>query len=223
MARCQDPHAQPGIPQKCRSSRRRWYGVSHWSSAVGMSSARSPQRSVKTLIRIGPAMWNPPESSNPVLKDAISHSSSSVPPVRDRPGRPRRGATCHPGPPVPGVPGPGRAAGPARQRGPWMRAGTGVPSRGVAPRGRTPRARLTGRGTQGVDWRRTRWTGDQTEPTPAAPTEATWPPPHPRRPTLLGADRPMGPGGRTAWRRSQQPGSRTTQAPLRRRLGRWAA
>ena len=93
-----------------------------------------------------------------------------------------------------------------------MRAGTGVPSRGVAPRGRTPRARLTGRGTQGVDWRRTRWTGDQTEPTPAAPTEATGPPPHPRRPTLLGADRPMGPGGRTAWRRSRQPGSQPHQA-----------
>ena len=75
MARCQEPQAQPEIPQKCRSSRRRWYGVSHWSSAVGMSSSRSPQRSVKTLIRIGPAMWNPPDSSNVVENAGICTAS----------------------------------------------------------------------------------------------------------------------------------------------------
>ena len=75
MARCQEPHWQPGIPQKCRSSLRRWYGLNQWSSAAGMSSRRSPQRSVNSRTRMRLERWNPPESSNIVLIDAICTAS----------------------------------------------------------------------------------------------------------------------------------------------------
>ena len=130
MAWCQEPQAQPGIPQKCRSSRRRWYGVSHWSSAVGMSSARSPHKSVKTLIRIGAAKWNPPESSNIVLIDAICTASLFfwLPRSGPAPDAPERG---HLPPRASRVAGARVKGGPqARRSEPLTRGDAGVSSRG---------------------------------------------------------------------------------------------
>ena len=130
MARCQEPQAQPGIPQKCRSSLRRWYGLNQWSSAAGMSSGRSPHRFVNTLIRIGAAEWTPPESSKSVLSDAFCTASLFFWLPRSGPSRtPPQGG--HLPPRASRVGGSRVKGGPqARRSEPLTRGDAGVPSRG---------------------------------------------------------------------------------------------
>ena len=173
MARCQDPHAQPGIPQKCRSSLRRWLGDSQWSSAAGMSSSRSPQRFVSSRIRIGPEEWNPPESSKLVLSDAICTASLFfwLPRSGTAPDAPAGGPPATPGLPGRGVPGQGRAQpGAAARTLDAGRTGRTLPG-GWHPGGLPLAPGPQGAAPKGLTWWRTRWRGDQTETTPATPTE----------------------------------------------------
>ena len=118
---------------------------------------------------------------------------TSQPPVRARPGRPRRGATCRRHPPGPGVPCQGRAP---RRRGPLTRAARADDSGGGTPGAYHSRPPREGAAPTGLTWRRTRCWGIRLRHHPPPHTKATWPPPLPRRTTLLGGGRTKGPRGR---------------------------